>query len=263
MSNVKQAANFLLSARFNQNIIDNIPPSLYPSSKSDAYLVQERVLSGLIERNDSMLVGYKLACTNQPVMDLLGVDEPFFGCLLLHTTFEDKVRLEASNFVKRVVESEFVFVMGEDLPQTDVPYTAKTIKSFISTFVPAIEIVDHRYADFTVVGGNALIADNAIHGASILGKADDRDWQAFKLDEQAVTLLVNGRVQETGTGANVLGSPLNAMAWLGNCLQSQGRQLKAGDIVTTGTACAVYNAAAGDDITVNFGEMGSVSMSFI
>lgn len=262
MNKSERTAEYLVSARLGQQTIDNILPEDYPDSNDEAYQVQELVVDSLVRRNKSKIIGYKLACTNQPVMDLLGASEPFSGRLLSHSTHESGVALNASDFIRRLVEPEFAFTVGETLPESSVPFTAESIKPYISAFMPAIEIVDYRYADFTRVGANALIADNAIHGVSVLGGSTYDVWQERSLAEHPVSLLVNGTCVDTGKGANVLGSPLNAMAWLGNHLQSRGQRLQAGDIVTTGTACNVYPAKAGDEISVDFGELGSVSMSF-
>ena len=151
---------------------------------------------------------------------------------------------------------------GEPLPESRAPVTAGQVKSGISAFIPAIEIVDYRYRDFTQVGGNALIADNAIHGACVLGEPEETRWRTGDLAGHPVRLVVNGDCIETGSGANVMGSPLNALAWLANHLRESGARLEAGDVVITGTACNVYPAQAGDVISVDFGELGCVSMSF-
>ena len=103
----------------------------------------------------------------------------------------------------------------------DEPYDAESIRPFIGELVPGVEIVDHRYKDFTKVGGNALIADNAIHGACILGEAVE-NWQDVDLGRHAVELIINRKSWSKGSGENVLGSPLNVMAWLANHLQSRG-----------------------------------------
>ena len=39
--------------------------------------------------------------------------------------------------------------------------------------------------------------------------------------------------------------------------------LKSGDIITTGTACDIYNAEAGDEIVADYGSLGSVALSFV
>ena len=104
--------------------------------------------------------------------------------------------------------------------------------------------------------------NNAIHAASILGDPQEH-WRTIDFPNHPVQLLVNHKIVSEGNGANVLGNPLNVMAWLANHLQSRGLSLKSGDIVTTGTACDVYNAEAGDNITADFGELGAVSLSFV
>lgn len=261
MTNIDQAAEFLFANRKDQRIVETIPDNIYPNSHTGAYLVQEKLITLLTKNFDTTTCGYKLACTNPPVMKLLGVDEPFLGRMLNHSTHANGIVLPANSFVKRIVELEFVFVMDQDVPNSVTPYTADTIKPFIEKFLPGIEIVDHRYTDFTQVGGNALIADNAIHGASIIGESDG-NWQSIDFSTHEIELSVNGSTWSKGSGGNVLGSPLNVMAWLANHLQSRGTGLKAGEFITTGTACDIYNAQPGDRVTADFGELGSVSMSF-
>ena len=265
MSKIQRTVELLMKHRANQEKFDNIPEALYPQSIDDAYQVQDAVIEALNEKHRSSPCGYKVACTNKPIMELLHSDGPFSGRMLSHSTYnvdrDAEVVLPTSQFVRRVVELEFVLVVGEDLPESAQPWNAQTIKPYISEFIPGVEIVDYRYKDFTLVGANALIADNAIHAASILGEANQK-WHAHDLANHGVSLLINGNMVAEGTGANVLGSPLNVMAWLGNELQRRNRRLMSGDIVTTGTACDVYYAQSGDHVTADFGKLGSVSFSF-
>jgi 2-oxo-3-hexenedioate decarboxylase/2-keto-4-pentenoate hydratase len=262
LTKITRTAEYLLANRFDQRVVDNIPETMYPSSTEEAYQVQDQVVEFLTEKYNSETCGYKLACTNKPIMKLLGVDGPFSGRLMSHSVYESGVVLNATDFVRRIVEQEFVFVVGEDVPYSKDPFTADSVKPYLSTCFPGIELVDHRYKDFSRVGGNALIADNAIHAASILGDSQEH-WRTVDFPNHQVKLLVNDTIVSEGSGANVLGNPLNVMAWLANHLQSRGLTLKTGDIVTTGTACDVYNAEQGDKITADFGGLGSVSLSFV
>ena len=45
----------------------------------------------------------------------------------------------------------------------------------------------------------------------------------------------DGRAAGTGSGADVLGHPLAALAWLANRLIAQGKALQGGQVVLTGT----------------------------
>ncbi len=258
---ISDTTEWLLAARKNMSVESNLPKSLYPDSSRQAYQVQEELVSKMVRLHDSPVIGYKLACTFTPLMKMLGTDGPFYGCLMEHSTYENKCTLATEDFTVRIVEPEFLLEMNADLPVTDEPYTAQSIFPYIGNLIPSIEVVDHRYIDFTKVGVNALIADNAIHGVSVLGEAVS-DWKNIDLITHKVDLCINGEIKETGTGANVLGNPLNAMAWLANTLESHGKRLKKGDLVTTGATSPTYQAVAGDVVRGDFGELGDVVVSF-
>ncbi|MCY4314297.1 MAG: hypothetical protein OXD44_11525, partial [Gammaproteobacteria bacterium] len=225
--------------------------------------VQEQLVAQITTSRNSRAIGYKIGCTNRSIMELIGTDEPFYGRIMDDSTYSSGIELSASEFTHRIIEAEFMMVMDSDLPGSETPYKAETIKPFIGKLVPAVEIVDHRFTDFTKVGVNSLISDNGIHAASILGKPDVVGWKTMDLAKREVQLFVNGTLTETGTGENVLGNPLNAVAWLGNCLQSYGKTLRAGEMITTGATCPVYNAMAGDRILADYGELGKVDLSFL
>lgn len=259
---VIDAAKWLFESRLTKTVHENLPATCYPATAELAYKVQEQLVAQIIAARNSQTIGYKIGCTNQSIMALLGADEPFYGRIMSDSTYSSGIKLSASDFTHCIMEVEFIMVMDSDLPGSETPYSAETIKPFIGKLIPAVEVVDHRFTDFTKVGINALISDNGIHAASILGEPDVGDWKTMDLAKQGVNLFVNGTLRETGTGANVLGNPLNAMAWLGNCLQSQGKTLQAGEMITTGAACPVYSAIAGDRILVDYGGLGKVDLSF-
>ena len=66
----------------------------------------------------------------------------------------------------------------------------------------------------------------------------------------------------TGSGAAVLGNPLNVVAWLANELSKFGRKLQKGDKITTGVTTDIYLAQPGDHLAADFGAMGRVEMEF-
>ena len=258
---ISPAAQFLLDARFSQTLHDNIPTELYPDTPQQAFTIQSEIISSLIQHYQSETCGYKLACTNDLAMNLLNVSEPFPGRLMSHSTHQSGIKFNPEDFCHRVVELEFGFRMNKDVPLSDVLYTADSIKPYIGEFLPGIEIVDHRYNDFSQVGALALICDNAIHGQSIFGPAC-ADWQQLDLKQHVVELNINQQLFSRGSGANVLGDPLNVIAWLQNHLSQSNQTLRSGDLITTGTACDVYSAQSGDTIKADFGSLGEVSCSF-
>ena len=254
-------AKFLLDARFSQTLHDNIPAELYPVTPLQAFEIQSEIVTNLTAKYHSEVCGYKLACTNNLAMNLLNVTEPFPGRLMSHSTHQTGVTFDYDDFCHRVVELEFGFRIDKDIPKTDTLYTAESIKPYIGEFLPGIEIVDHRYKDFTQVGALALISDNAIHGQSVFGEAS-LDWRSIDLSEHSVNLYVNQTLVSSGSGANVLGNPLNVIAWLQNHLCQRNQTLRGGELITTGTACDVYSAQRGDSIKADFGHLGDVCCFF-
>jgi len=141
----------------------------------------------------------------------------------------------------------------------------------VATLHPAIEVPDSRFDDFTIVGAPQLIADNACAHQFVLGPAATADWRALDLVEHkaigTVGRSVQGRQEPTltreGKGANVLGDPRVALAWLANELSSLGMTLKAGQVVTTGTCLVPLPIQPGDQIAVDFGVLGGLTARMV
>ncbi len=123
-----------------------------------------------------------------------------------------------------------------------------------------IEVVDSRFDSWTTVGTPSLIADNACHAAWIRGPLVT-DWRSMDLAAQKVRLIINGQLKDEGSGAAVLGHPLNALTWLANALNARGLALRAGDCITTGVTTDIYMAGPGDRVTADFGPVGTVNLS--
>ena len=77
-----------------------------------------------------------------------------------------------------------------------------------------------------------------------------------------MSVIVNGAPWREGSGANVLGNPLNVVAWLANELPKHGRALQRGAKISTGTTAEVYFAGAGDRVVADFGALGKAEVGF-
>jgi 2-keto-4-pentenoate hydratase len=257
-SNVR-AAELLAEARFQKLRLNQLPEEVRPSTPEEAYQVRELVVGKLLSHYGGKLIGYKIACTNASAQQYLHLDSPFYGSLLSATTFDSPAHLKASEFMMRVIEAEFAFRVGKDLPAAEC--SREQIADAMVGVVPGIEIVDSRYMSWTTVGAAALIADNACHGAWVKGPLV-RNWRNIDLAAQQVQLMVNGKMVGTGTGAAVLGHPLNAVEWLVKKLASRGEGLKAGEYITTGVTTDTYLAEVGDRVRADFGPVGAVDLVF-
>jgi 2-keto-4-pentenoate hydratase len=110
------------------------------------------------------------------------------------------------------------------------------------------------------VGAAQLIADNACAHYFVLGEAAPPSWRDLDLVHHKVLGTVVGKVEREGLGANVLGDPRVALAWLANELSSIGVTLEAGQVVTTGTCLVPLAVTAGDQVRMDFGALGTVAV---
>ena len=262
MNTIADAADTLAHMRATHKIVEFLEEALRPQELATAYQIQNELVDRLLAQHGGRRIGYKAACTNQLAQTQLNVPGPLFGQMLSFSHFHSPATLPASDFTRRIIEAEFGIQMAADVPPSATPYDATTIRDFIGAVLPGIEIVSHRFVDWSSVGAPSVAADNAIHGAWIQG-APLADWRTLDLASHDVTLTVNGQVFDCGTGANVLGHPFNVVAWLANELPRHGQRLKAGDFITTGVVMNVYNAQAGDALVADFGVLGKVEVVFI
>ena len=255
----RAAAEELLSMRRSQRIQVDLDADHRPADLAEAYSIQALVVAGLLPEGQ-VPIGYKVACTSQVAQAALCVDRPVFGRLLPHTTSASGAKLPADEFVHRVVEAEFAFRIGADVPPRAAGHTPESISEYIDAAVPAVEIVDHRFESWTI-GALPVAADNAIHGWWIHGEPVEA-WRGIDIGESGVVVHRNGETITTGTAAAALGHPLIVMAWLADELPRFGHALSAGDVVTTGVTTDVFEAQAGDRLRAEFAGLGAVELSF-
>ena len=106
----------------------------------------------------------------------------------------------------------------------------------------------------------SLIADDFFGAGCVLGEAR-RDWQSLDLAACGAIMTVNGKDAGRGSGAMVLGHPLEALAWLANNLVERGNSLRQGDIVMTGSMVETRWLEAGDWVDVTIDRLGVAAVS--
>lgn len=260
---VAGAASLLWDTWQREDLLDAIPFDLRPSTREEGYAIQQR----LEARSRSPLFGWKIAATSKAGQAHIAVDGPLAGRLLRERIVEAGGEVPFGRNHMRVAEAEFAFRMGVDVPPRDTPYSPADILDAVASLHPAIEIPDSRYTDFTKVGAAQLIADNACAHYFVLGPPAAADWRAVDLAaHHAIGTVRRGdgrRLQRQGIGANVLGDPRVALAWLVNEVSSLGITLKAGEVVTTGTCLVPLEIGPGDHVDADFGTLGRVSARLV
>ena len=135
------------------------------------------------------------------------------------------------------------------------------IASAIDSVAGAIEVEGTRFSGGLKGKGRLLTtADGGVNIALAIGK-----WVVFcaqDLREHGITMTINDDLRGTGTGSRALGDPLNVLLWLVNHRSKRRIDLKAGDIVATGTCTGLDSVQPGDVARANFGIFGLVFIEF-
>jgi len=75
-------------------------------------------------------------------------------------------------------------------------------------------------------------------------------------------MSVNGEEVGRGTGADALGHPLNALAWLANDRARRGAGLRAGEFVLTGSMVQTWWAQRAAACAVDVEQLGGARVVF-
>lgn len=242
-------------------VMDALPAGLAPETRTEGYAIQ-----ACLERfSGKPRAGWKIAGTNVAGQRHIGVDAPLAGRLLAERLHGEGAALSLEGNRMRVAEPEFAFRFGRELPPRGAPYTVAEVMAAVADLHLAIELPDSRFADFARAGGPALIADNACARDLVVGPPVAAPWAGTDLAAHPVRALVvhaepGRRYAREGSGANVLGDPRIALAWLVNEVSSLGITIAPGELVTTGVCTIPLEIRPGDRVEADFGALGSISV---
>ncbi|HYW62127.1 MAG TPA: fumarylacetoacetate hydrolase family protein [Bradyrhizobium sp.] len=259
MDKTLEAARAIASARRGCMPLQSLPTSIAPHDEAEGYRIQH-ALHGLLAPDVGPLVGYKIGCTSAVMQRYLGIPHPCAGGVFAKGMHASGVRLRHADYVRVGVECEIAVRLGRDLAAAGA-FTAESVMDAIEAYHPAIEIVDDRYADWRSIGAPTLIADDFFAAGCVLGEAVPRAVVPDLLDVTGVA-LINGIETGRGTGADVLGHPHAALAWLANHLAASGRHLRTGQIVLTGSLVQTVWLNSGDRAVMELSGLGTVAAEF-
>jgi 2-keto-4-pentenoate hydratase len=257
---VLAAAQAIAAARKGRVPLGPLPAQLQPEDEAAGYEIQHQ-LHWLLAEHVGDLAGYKIGCTSKVMQDYLQIPHPCAGGIFAHRIHPSGVALRATDFVRVGVECEVAIRLARDLLPFDAPFTVQRVGEAIGDWYPAIEIVDDRYDRWEVLGAPTLIADDFFAAGCVLGAA----VKAEALPDLAGIrgrAIINGASAGEGTGADVLGHPHHALAWLANHLAARGDGLEAGQLVLTGSLVKTVWLKAGDRVVMELDGLGTVEARF-
>lgn len=255
--NIQTAAAKLYDAEHTQHCI--LPLTKDGAlTKEEAYTIQFENMKRRLEKDQENRIGMKIAYTSLRTQKQLGLDSPCFGYLTDCMLLTIGKPCPMSELIHPKIEPELAFCLGKKLQGPGC--TVADVYQATAYVVPAFEICDSRYTawQFDI---SDCIADNTscariMHG----GKMTSVDNVDMLLT--GMNLEKNGELIATGTTAEVLGSPVAAIAWLGNEMAKYGMYLPEGSVIMTGSVVPSVQVHDGDSFTASFSGVGSVTVRF-
>ena len=260
MDNTLAAAKAIVAARRDRTPVNSLGSEIAPKDEAEGYRIQRAVHDLLLPYFGAM-VGYKIGCTSAVMQQYLDIPHPCGGGVFAKGVHESGAKLRFGDYVRVGVECEIAVRLARNLQPSEAPFTAEWVMEAIEAYHPAIEIVDDRYVKWETAGAPTLVADDFFAAGCVLGEPVSR-FDAPDLLKVTGRAMINGQEVGRGTGADVLGHPHNALAWLANHLAAEGRGLHAGQIVLTGSLVKTIWLNAGDSVVMELDGLGKVEASF-
>lgn len=193
-------------------------------------------------------IGYKLGWTSTAMREALGIKRPNWGTLWESQRVGSTMDLSRYRHPK--IEPELVYIAGADLQG---PVTTVEVRETAAAWAVGLEIVDPRFIDF-----NFDWLDNTADNSSAAGVAIGPSTTPPETDPAIWTLVFgDGNEERTGRGDVVMGSPLEAVAWLVRSLADIGERLTEGMVVFTGGMAAPFDVTSGHQYRAASPELGA------
>lgn len=232
------AALHLIAQRDAVRQYERLPETLRPADLEAAYAVQAEVLRRR-EAAGRNLGGWKIGCTTVQMQKIMGLPGPAYGVVLADRIFSSPAEIGLDMTFGPLAECEIAMKIAGDVAPRAGGHDAASIADHVGACMAAIELAEARYADRSALTPPELVADDVFQRAIVLGP-EVTDWRGVDLEGAAGRTVIAGETRGEGHGRDVMGNPLNALAWLADRLAEAGSGLKDGQVVLTG---AIVNAA--------------------
>ena len=250
------AARALWQARQNRLAVSPLPADIAPSTGAQGAAVQYALaeLVGAVPP-----AGFKIGATGKRMQAYLGVDAPVAGFMRAQNVFHAYADLRFGDLIKPGVECEVAVRLAHDL--LPGPCSLERALATVGDFFAGMEIVENRYGDLTELGTPTLMADQMYHCAAVIGDHHDVDWRALDIGALRGRISLNDGTGDDGVTTDLLGHPLNGLAWLAGSVEAAAfGGLKAGQVVMLGSVTPPVWLTGPAEVTVAFPPLPAVTM---
>lgn len=247
----EHAARILSARRVSGEQGARLPEDCRPRTLEEAFAIQAAVTQQLAAR----IGAWKCAL---PIEDRLTA-APIYASTVHLTTpcavfaHEGQVR----------VEPELAFILGRDMPAREAPYQHGEIDDAVSRTHLALELIDSRYSPSEAAQASFAekVADGLVNQGLFLGPEVDARPSSMAAD-LAIRVRQASGAETLHKGHHPNGLPRAPLYWLVEFLRSRGQGLHAGQAVITGSYAGSFHLPLNQDIAIQFGDLGSLSVHF-
>ena len=244
-----ETADLLLDARRTGRPMMDLPPANVPADMDEVYAIQDR-----IAENFGEIGGWKIGAPNPDAT-------PMFAPMPADWMAASGSILSGERWRFRGLEAEIAFLVGQDLPPRETPYTREEVIAAMASCHPAIEVLESALSDPTKAEKMSMLADLQMHGGFVYGPAVE-NWQSIDFNTEKVTLEVDGVVRVERVGSNTSGDLVKLLPWLANKGAARTGGLRKGQWITTGSWTGNTLASPDSAVTVEFAHAGTVDLRF-
>lgn len=222
-----------------------------------AYAVQDGLLTRRRVRTPSAVAGYKIGLTTPRMQRLCHGNRPISGVMFANGLRHAPARVELDDFVHLGIESELAVRVSRRLTGGSAPITRTDVAQSIDAVATAFELIEDRHADYATLDWLWMAADNSWHGGLVLGPTAP----PCDLSDLEGVLAIDGVAVDRGSTRDVLGHPLDAVAWLANHLQARGTHIEPGHWISTGSIATIRFAERGRSYRFTIAGLPSVAIT--
>lgn len=256
-----RAALVIRDHRLARRRLAGLDVSVRPADEASAYGIQDQLHRLLTGAGLGSVAGHKIGCTTRVMQEFLRIPNPCAGGVFETQVHRTPARVRHADFVRPGVECEIVVRLASDLPLQRAPFDRHSVAAAVGEIMAGMEIVDDRYVDYRSLDTPTLIADDFFDAGCVLGEPF-ADWQALDVPSLSGTTRINGVAVGRGRGADVMGHPFEALAWLANALARRGKGLRAGEFVFTGSVVETKWVQPSDHVVMTIDRLGTVEAVF-
>jgi 2-keto-4-pentenoate hydratase len=254
----EQAAAALQEGRRGRGQIAPLPAGIAPQTEAEGAAVQY----ALAQRGGAAKPGgFKIGATARRMQEYLGLSGPAAGFMAAGNLHRSGATVRFGDFLRPGVECELAVRLARNLPPG--PWTPEQAADAVGDLMAGIEIVENRYGELRELGTPTLIADQVFHAAAVLGEPGMQDWHSLDLGTLRGRLVVDGHQRDEGFGADLMGHPMNCLAWLaGSSVAAAFGGLRAGQVIMLGSVTPPIWLTGPASVAVEFAPLPPVQVLF-